>query len=91
MPDIERPSAMTIRVDTARHAIAGEVRAEMARQNKTLRDVADSLGVDHTYLHRRVKGEVSFRADELVVIAQILGVHADQWLRTAAAIVAVAA
>ena len=53
----------------------------MARQNKSLRDLADALNLSHQSLALRVRGDMAFRADELVLLASALGVHPDQFLR----------
>lgn len=60
----------------------------MARQNKTLRDIAEILGMHHTSWHLRMKGEVPFRGEELVLLASTLGVPVEQFLRSAQAGVA---
>lgn len=85
MPDREAPDATTLRLEAIRRAIAAEVRAEMARQNKSLRDLADDLNLSHQSLALRVRGDVAFRGDELVLLASALGVPADQFIRVPAA------
>lgn len=85
MPDTATPNATTIRQEAARHAIAGEVRAEMARQRKSLRDIAAVLGISHEAVRQRTTGEVPFRADELVLLGESLGIPAEQFLSAAAA------
>jgi transcriptional regulator with XRE-family HTH domain len=84
MPDNEATIATTVRLEAARRAIATEVRAEMGRQNKSLRDLADTLGLSHQSLALRVRGDRAFRSDELVLLANALGVPADQFVRIAA-------
>lgn len=84
MENDDASSATTIRLEAARHAIAAEVRAEMARQNKSLRDLADVFGLSHQSLAHRVRGEVAFRGDELVLLADALGVPTEQFMRLAA-------
>ncbi|WP_203824362.1 helix-turn-helix domain-containing protein [Actinoplanes palleronii] len=71
---------MTIQLVPVRHAIAAEVRAEMARQNKSMRDLSPVLGIAHSGLALRVKGDVAFRGEELVVLAGALGVPVEQFL-----------
>lgn len=85
MPDIETPDATTIRLEAARRAIAAEVRAEMARQNKSSRDLADVLNLSHTSLALRVRGDMAFRSDELVLLATALAVKVEQFIRIPAA------
>lgn len=76
MPDdIPTPATM------ARDAIAAEVRAEMARQNKSLADLGDVLGVTRQSMHLRLRGTQPFRGEELILIARYLGVPAEQFVR----------
>lgn len=63
-----------------RAKIAAEVRAELARQNKTQRDVAERLGIAQPSVQLRLTGRRAFRAEELAVIADWLGVPAAQFL-----------
>lgn len=83
MPDNEPIVATSDRLESARQAIAGEVRAEMARKRKSLRDVAGVIGVSHESVRQRLNGEVSFRSDELVLLADELGVPAAQFVSQA--------
>jgi transcriptional regulator with XRE-family HTH domain len=85
MPDRDAPDATTIRLEAARRAIAAEVRAEMARQNKSLRDLAETLNLSHQSLALRVRGDMAFRGDELVLLAGALGVKTEQFVRIATA------
>ncbi|WP_123605500.1 helix-turn-helix transcriptional regulator [Micromonospora sp. Llam0] len=55
-------------------AIAAEVRAEMARQQKSQRDMAAALGMPQQVLQIRLVGRRSFRAEELALVAEVLGV-----------------
>jgi predicted XRE-type DNA-binding protein len=80
MQPIEPPDAMTAQLMPVRHAIAAEVRAEIARQNKTMRDLAPVLGIAHSGLSLRVKGDVAFRGEELVALAASLGVPVERFL-----------
>lgn len=66
--------------DERRAAIAREVRAELARQLKTQRDVAEVVGVDQGSISLRLSGERSFRAEELSAIAEWLGVSVSQFM-----------
>lgn len=70
--------------DTA-SLVAGQVRAELARHNKTAGDLADALGVTQHTVGRRLSGKVPFTAAELVQTAAWLGVDtADLFPRKAA-------
>lgn len=53
--------------------VAGEIRAEMARQRKRMADLADVLGISYATLNRRLTRNRSFRLDELELIAAYLG------------------
>ncbi|MBN7350756.1 helix-turn-helix domain-containing protein [Mycobacteroides abscessus] len=44
------------------------------------RDIATSLGISATTLNRRLSGESPFKADELVGLANILGVKPSELL-----------
>lgn len=57
-----------------RSAIATRVRAEMARQHKSQRDVAGWLGIAQQAVCTRLQGKRSFRAEELKIIGDELGV-----------------
>lgn len=57
-----------------RSRIAGGVRAELARQSKTQRDVAEILGLPQQSVQLRLKGKRPFRAEELAALASALGV-----------------
>jgi transcriptional regulator with XRE-family HTH domain len=85
MPDTDSPDATMLRLEAVRRAIAAEVRAEMARQNKSLRDLSDTLNLSHQSLALRVRGDVAFRSDELVLLASALGVQVDLFVRVPAA------
>jgi transcriptional regulator with XRE-family HTH domain len=54
--------------------IAANVRAEAARRDKTQLDLADMLGITHSAISRRMRGETPFRDHELQSIAEFLGV-----------------
>lgn len=69
---------------TTRGRIAAEVRAEMARQNKTQREIAAILGIPQPSLCLRVNGERSFRAEELAVLAEALDVPVERFMAGAA-------
>jgi transcriptional regulator with XRE-family HTH domain len=70
--------------DAPRKRIAAEIRAEIARQKKTQRDVAAMLGMTLPSIQFRLSGERSFRAEEIAALAEKLGVPVDQFLSAAA-------
>lgn len=65
---------------SVREDIAAEVRAELARQNKSQRDVAEALGMVQPVVSLRLQGKRSFRAEELAQLAEWLGVPVAQFL-----------
>lgn len=75
----------------AREAIAAEVRAEVARQQKSQREVGEILGLPQPSVQLRLKGSRPFRAEELVVLARAFGVPVERFLPPQAPVGAVAA
>lgn len=63
----------------AREAIAAEVRAEVARQRKTQREVGVVLGLPQSVVQLRLKGERPFRAEELAKLAEAFGVPVERF------------
>lgn len=61
-----------------REAVAAEVRAEIARQNLTITDVADRAGLARSTLHRKLRGGGAFNVDEIRWIADALDVSLTQ-------------
>jgi transcriptional regulator with XRE-family HTH domain len=66
--------------DNTREVIAAEVRAEMARQQKLQSALGELLGLPQQSISRRLRGEIPFRAEELVRVADWLGVPVSQFL-----------
>jgi transcriptional regulator with XRE-family HTH domain len=66
--------------ETTAH-VAGEVRAELARQRLAMREAARRLGVTSSWLHRRVTGDTDFTVSELAELADLLGVPVEKFLR----------
>lgn len=54
--------------------VAGEVRAELARQRKSASDLAAALGITPHTAGRRLSGETPFDVVELARVATWLGV-----------------
>ena len=59
-------------------SIAANVRAELARGNHSRAGIAHLLGVSRMGVHRRLSGETPFRADELVKVADHIGVPVSE-------------
>ena len=74
-----RPFRLVVNGDQARESIAGEVRAELARQHVTDAEIAACLGQNQQWFNRRKNGLVAFRADELAIVAAYLGVEVGQF------------
>jgi transcriptional regulator with XRE-family HTH domain len=71
----ERDGAMTnSKPSIATTGIAANVRAEAARHDRTQLDLAELLGITHSAISRRMRGETPFRDYELQSIAEYLGV-----------------
>lgn len=62
-------------VSDADEAIAGAVRAELARRRMSQQDLRTRTGWSRSFLARRINGEVGFSVGELVVIAK--SINAD--------------
>lgn len=54
--------------------VAGEIRAELARQRKSQAELASQLGVSRPWLSRRLSGETPLSVGDVVVMADALGV-----------------
>lgn len=63
-----------------REHIAAEVRAELARQRITQRQVADILEMVQPAVQLRLSGARPFRAEELVKLAGALGVPVSRFV-----------
>lgn len=65
--------------------IAGEVRAEMARQGVKATQLAESIGMSLPTLRRRLNGSLPFDTDELTRVADALEVPPTEFYVRAAA------
>lgn len=65
-------------------AVAAIVRAEMARRKITQLVIADALGVSNAAVSRRLSGHVPWDVNELVVVADVLGMDPRDLLPAAA-------
>jgi len=61
-------------------AIAGEIRAEMARQLRTTVELAEALDLKPRAVQRRLAGDMEFSLDEIDAVASFLGVSREQLL-----------
>lgn len=76
----ERTESATL----ARIAIAAKVRAAVAEHAKTQREIGEILGLPQSVVQLRLKGERPFRAEELVKLADGLGVPVERFFPAAA-------
>lgn len=60
---------------------AAELRAEMARQQKSVTQLADALGLERQAAKARYDGKKSLTLDEVEMVALWLVVDVDQLLR----------
>lgn len=65
--------------------VAREVRAEIARQRMTHRQLAEALGVSQPQVTKRLNGDIEFRPSELELLAELCGVPVTQFFPTAPA------
>lgn len=61
-------------IATASQRVAANVRAELARHNRSQTDLGQALGRSQPYVSRRLSGKVAFGVDEVESIAAWLGV-----------------
>lgn len=63
-----------------RSAVAAEVRASLGRAGRSAAWLAQSAGISRAALSRKLRGDVSFTVEELVLVALALGVEPDTFL-----------
>lgn len=66
---------------TPTQRIAAEIRAEMARQQRSQRELADALSYTQQAVSRRLAGHVAIDLNELDLIARFLGVSVAHLMR----------
>ncbi len=69
---------------TYQEIVAGEIRAEMARQRRSQEDVALTLGWTQQYLSRRLTGLTALSTDDIEAIARALGAPLGNFVAPAA-------
>lgn len=84
-------SSFRAQIAPVRAQIARRVRAELAAAEVTGRGLAPQLELSPHGMSRRLRGEVAFRADELVFIAALLDVPPERFLTGVTARAAAAA
>lgn len=63
-------------------AIATKVRVELARRNIKQNAVAKAIGMSQQSFNNRVKGSVPFSAAELLLVASVIDIPAEELFRT---------
>jgi transcriptional regulator with XRE-family HTH domain len=58
----------------ATEAVAGEIRAELARQRLTQAWLADEIGVDRSVMSRKLGGRSSLTVEDAVRAAEVLDI-----------------
>ena len=72
------------RTTAAAEAVAGEIRAELARRQLTIAWLADELEMSRSTLSRKVGGARALTIDDAVACAQILGIGTSRLFSHAA-------
>lgn len=72
-----------IRAHNVNEAVAAEVRAAMGRRRVTQTQLAARLHLSQPAVSRRLHGEISFNVEELVTVADMLGVTVSDLVRAA--------
>ncbi|WP_425280480.1 helix-turn-helix domain-containing protein [Leucobacter viscericola] len=70
-------------INTKRNQVAGEVRAEIARQGKRQSDICRATGFSSSRLSNKLRGEAPMTVDELFIIAEALGVSVRSFIPSA--------
>lgn len=66
-----------------RGQVAGEARAEMARQKYTINQLPHLLGKSQSYWSRRLNGDQPMDVDDLAMLASLLKVPVTRFFETA--------
>lgn len=65
---------------TVTELIAAEIRAELARQKRTQKDLAEAIHISEVGVSRRLSGVTPLDVNEVYAIAEWLGVPVEQFL-----------
>lgn len=63
--------------------IAGEIRAEAARQRMTIRFLSQLSGIEHSALCKKLKGNTNITLDETQALARSLDLSSTELMRRA--------
>ena len=64
----------------ASNAVAMNIRAELARRRVSQHKLAQHLGKSQTWVHRRLSGNVSLSINDIMLIADFLGLPITELL-----------
>lgn len=62
-------------------ALSANIRAEIARQRRTYRAVAEAAGLDPRQFRARCREEAAWSGTELIAVAGVLGVPVERLAR----------
>jgi len=77
------PSGTTPAAGPFARAISAEVRATLARQNMTVKDLAAACGLSQGYLGKRLRDEAPLNANDFESICKVLGREVVQFVQAA--------
>ena len=77
------PSGTTPTAGPLARAISAEVRATLARQNMTVKDLAAACGLSQGYLGKRLRDEAPLNANDFESICKVLGREVVQFVQVA--------
>ena len=66
--------------NTNQRITAAAVRSNLARTYTTITEAATELGISRSTLSRKVNGHTPFKADEIRILADIMGIHPAELL-----------
>ena len=66
--------------NTSQRITAAAVRSNLARTYTTITEAATELGISRSALSRKVNGHTPFKADEIRILAGLMGIHPAELL-----------
>lgn len=75
---------MTATADTFTVAVAGAIRAELSRRQRSISDAAAAIGVSRQHMSKVLNGRGSFDTTQLAGIAVFLGIPVERIFESAA-------
>ena len=77
------PSGITPTAGPLARAISAEVRATLARQNMTVKELAEKCGLSQGYLGKRLRDEAPLNANDFESISKVLGKEVVPFVQSA--------